>query len=332
MIDFLVEHADGNASLHLEKVKMFHEMGVDLIIGGYWSSQALTSKDYVTENGMLLLSPSSTAPSLAIPGDNLYRLPPSDEAQGKALARMMESKGVENAIVFYRDEFWAQEVTNVFMVEFEAMGGSVIGHYPYPVGETDFTSYLDDASNAAEGVDDLGVLLISLNEAAEILIQTQSYPNLYNPPWFGFEFLGRSFYILDNAPEEAVYLKLYSPAPAIPDTPKYHDFAERYRSLTGEDASFYNANEFDAAWLITQAILETRPTSMSLYDATDVINIFPDVASRYYGYSGYCLLNEAGDRVPGSYEIWGYYLDDGEPSYKIYGRYNAYTDEIQWYN
>ena len=54
-IDFLVEHADGSPEVHQEIIEMFHENGIDLIIGGFWSSQAQASLDYVNENDMLLL-------------------------------------------------------------------------------------------------------------------------------------------------------------------------------------------------------------------------------------------------------------------------------------
>ena len=79
------------------------------------------------------------------------------------------------------------------------------------------------------------------------------------------------------------------------------------------------------------AVLETRSSSGSpVLSAIDVIKVVPDVASRYYGYSGWCLLNEAGDRYASNYDIWGYGMIDGEPSFVYYGYYNSITGIVIW--
>jgi len=62
----IVECVDGQASVHLQKVKEFHQNGVDLIVGGRWSSQVKGSLSYINKKEVLLLSPSSTLPSLAV--------------------------------------------------------------------------------------------------------------------------------------------------------------------------------------------------------------------------------------------------------------------------
>jgi hypothetical protein len=60
--------------------------------------------------------------------------------------------------------------------------------------------------------------------------------------------------------------------------------------------------------------------------------VIPDVASRYFGYSGWCLLNDAGDRAESDYDIWGYGYDDetGEPTIKKYGLYDSLTGQVTW--
>ena len=60
--------------------------------------------------------------------------------------------------------------------------------------------------------------------------------------------------------------------------------------------------------------------------------MLPEVASNYYGYSGQCTLNAAGDRESGNFDIWGYYREaDGTVYYKIYGDYDGETDVLTWY-
>ena len=208
--DFIVEHADGNPDVHLEKIDMFHDAGIDLIIGGYWSSQANASLDYVNENNMLLISPSSTAPVLTIPGINLFRLAPSDPAQGKVTVKMMDSKGIDEVIVIYRDDPWGNGVYHAFVDEFEAIGGIILGAHSYDPESDFFTEILDNAEMEASGATNLGILLISFDEVKDIIMEASDgrYPTIYNPPWFGYESAGRSMVTLNEAPDQAVYLNI----------------------------------------------------------------------------------------------------------------------------
>lgn len=345
--EFLIEDAQGTWEIHLEKVEEFHAMGVDLIIGGGWSSQAYYSLDYVNANDMLLLSASSAAPILAIPGDNLFRLCPDDTIQGSLLARMISSREIENVIVIQRDDTWANGLYDVFQVNYEDIyEGTILDCLVYPTEEEDFHSYLEDADDAAsqaEEGEDVTVLIFSFSEIRQIMIQASErdeddnllYPHIYgegpdprDPPWFGTESSGRSQTTLEEAPDQACHLKILSGLSAPPDSPKFNEMAERYLKRTGYEMGYYSATQADAAWIIAHAVVETQSST-----GTDVINVLPDIASEYYGYSGWCELNEAGDRESSNFDIWGFYrTTDGTPSFKIYGIYDAEIDEIIWYD
>ena len=67
-------------------------------------------------------------------------------------------------------------------------------------------------------------------------------------------------------------------------------------------------------------------------DPIKIKEVLPDVAANYYGMTGGCALNSAGDREPHFYDIWGYAQIDDEHTYIKYGEYNAQTDEVQWFD
>ena len=73
-VQFLIENANGQPNIHLEKIQGFHSIGVNLVIGGGWSSQAQSALSYMNSNNMLLVSTSSTSPTLAIANDRLFRM------------------------------------------------------------------------------------------------------------------------------------------------------------------------------------------------------------------------------------------------------------------
>lgn len=331
VFEFLIEDAQSSAEVHLQKVQMFHKMGVDLIIGGGWSSQAAASLDYINEHGMLLISASSTSPLLAIPGDNLFRVCPDDAMQGKAISAMLLSKGVTKAIVIQRDDTWGNGIYGAFEAEYTSGGGTIIAYEQYPTYETDFTMYLASAEAAATGTPDEGVLMLSFEEAVTIILQAQDYPDIYSLEWFGSDGTAMSYILSDEAPEQACHLKIYSTMGAPTYSSKYDEMAQRYYDLVGQEMDFYTACHVDAAWLLAMGVLETQSSNTKQVKATDIIQVLPDVASRYFGYSGWCLLNEAGDRMSMNYDIWGFAEVSGQCVFFKYGFYDTITSQITWY-
>lgn len=330
--DFIVTNAEGSTERHLELVQEFHEQGIDLIIGGGWSSMAMASLEYVNENGMLLMSASSTLIPLAISGDNLYRLSPNDLNQAVAIAEMLVSKGIDSIIVLQRDDDWGAGLYEALALEFEYRGGNILERLVYPGDTTDFSSYLQQAEDTAVAAsDNVAIQLISFAETVNIIGQSIHYTTIYNLDWFGCDGTVFMQQILDEVPSQAAHLKIFSTTPAPEYSSKYMEMAQRYEELTGLRFTYYSACTVDAAWIIAMAVLETRSSSGSpVLSAIDVIKVVPDVASRYYGYSGWCLLNEAGDRYASNYDIWGYGMIDGEPSFVYYGYYNSITGIVIW--
>ena len=335
-IEFLYDDAQGDPELHLEKVQYFASIGIDLVIGGFYSNQAMFAFDYMTETEMLLLSPSSTSPGLARPDDALYRLAPSDDIQGKAIAEMIISKGVTDLIVLQIEHQVGTWSYDAFQPEYTSKGGNILGHvtYTFDPENPDF-SFLAEAESYASGSANEGILLLAFQEAVDILweVSSPSYPQIYSLPWFGWESTAMRGDILEWTPVQAVHVGLLSPL-IVPDySSKYWDMAERYEPYTEGSYPYYTANMIDAAWIITQTVLETKPSFSAQafsINAVDVMKVLPDVASRYYGYSGWCQLDEAGDRANANYEIWGYGLVDFEPSFVKYGWYGMWTDTMYW--
>ena len=129
--NILVDSAQSQAAIHLEKVQSFKAMDVNLVVGGRWSSQASAALSYVNENNILLWSPSSTAPTLRIADDNLYRMCPDDTVQAPAIAEMIWSWGIKAIIVIQRADAWADGIYNILKPEYEAKGGVVAEQIRY---------------------------------------------------------------------------------------------------------------------------------------------------------------------------------------------------------
>ena len=77
-----VEDTETKPTASLEKAQLLNSKGVKLIIGPAGSGNVLSVKPYADQNNMLILSCCSTSPTLAIPGDSVFRLAPDDSVQG----------------------------------------------------------------------------------------------------------------------------------------------------------------------------------------------------------------------------------------------------------
>lgn len=68
---FIVKYSDSQTSKAASVTREFKESGISLVIGHAWSPMCEASRQYVNENDVLLLSPSSSSSTLSLPGDNL---------------------------------------------------------------------------------------------------------------------------------------------------------------------------------------------------------------------------------------------------------------------
>ena len=329
--EFHLSDAQGSAAVHLEKVMEFHELGVDLIIGGRWSSLAQSALSYVNENDILLFSPSSSSPLLAIPDDNLFRMCPDDQAIVPAVSEMIRSWGIEACLVIQRADAWGDSIYNVFEEEFPEKGGVIIGRIRYAGEVTEFSSYLDNANDIITeaitnyGAEKVGILIISFSESVTIVTQASDYPALMGIYWFGTDGTALSGRHTDDAPEVSDHLKLFSPLPAPASSPKFDDFHERYHEITGEEPDFYTACDYDIAWAIAKAVLEAQST-----DPSAIIPVLQGVCDDMFGVSGWCRLNEDGDRRNIDYGIWGVGYEDGEYKFIKYGVFHGTSEKVTW--
>ncbi|RLI02502.1 hypothetical protein DRO31_04000 [Candidatus Bathyarchaeota archaeon] len=327
--EWLVDDATGQAAIHLEKVQGFKAMDVNVFIGATWSSMCQASLSYCNDNDMLMWSTGSTSPLLAIPDDNLYRMCPTDLVQAPAMARMMESMGIEAVILIYRGDAWADGIVNIFVPEFENNGGVILEKIRYAGETTEFSNYLQTAEHIAEeavaeyGEGKVAVEIISFAEFVTMITQAEDYPTLYNLPWFGNDGTVLSQQALDDAPTQAAHLKIYSTYAAPADSEKFQNLYDRFFALVSQPFGYYSACSYDVGTIFATTILQAQST-----DALDIIPLQAPAAFDQFGASGWNRLNEDGDRYASNYQIWA--INDDASSWEVYGLYDGTTDTVTW--
>jgi len=326
-VKFLVDTADGQAAIHLEKVQGFKSMDVTIFLGGAWSSQAQAALGYVNDNDMLMISSSSTSPLLSIEGDRLFRTCPTDLVQAPAIANMWESWGAEAILIVQRGDSWADGIYNVLEPILAEKGIVIIERVRYAAEVTEFSNYLATMNNllgdaiAEYGAERVGVQTMYFDEGVVLVSQTDDYPNTRAVVWMGTESSGRNQRMLDDGGGMQVELGGFSSLMTPAKSWKWEKLEDDYFGTVGQQASFYTAADYDAAWCLALSAIEAG--SMS---ATDIAPLWPTVPRNFYGASGWVDLDDNGDRKPGIFDIWGYTGD----TFTSFGQYNGIELTVNW--
>jgi branched-chain amino acid transport system substrate-binding protein len=328
--EWLIDQGEGQAAIHLEKVQSFKAMDVNIFQGGPWSSMAQAALSYVNDNDMLMISSSSTSPLLAIPDDRLFRLCPTDFVQAPAIGEMWKSWGAKAVVVLQRGDSWADGIYNIMEGELESRGIEILERIRYAGEVTEFSSYLQTMDDilgeaiAEHGAERVGVQTMSFNEEVVYVSQSADYPNTRKVIWMGTETSGRNQRMLDDGGGQQIDLRYFSSLMTPTVSWKWKHLQDEYTAKTAQQAGFYTAANYDVCWTQALSILEAGST-----EASDVVEVWPEVPRNFWGASGWCDLDENGDRKPGIFDIWGY-TDDN--SFQSWGIYNGIEIKVTWYD
>jgi len=191
MIRLVVEDTRPDTATALRLLQGMYDQGIRLVIGPYSSASVAHLRSFADRNGMLLVSPSSVATSLAIPNDNVFRFVTSDVVQAEAITTMMEEDGITDIVPMIRDDIWASDLLAAVKADFEQGGGTLHDPVIYPVNTTDFTTYLEALNDEVLvgctqcGTGKVAVYLACFGEGTTILKQADEYTHLKTVGWYG---------------------------------------------------------------------------------------------------------------------------------------------------
>ena len=121
--ELVVQDTESDPTVSLEKLRLLAKEGIRIVIGPATSAELKATKDFADKNGLILISPSSTAPSLAKEGDNVFRFVPDDSHQAKAISKIMWDQGIRVVVPFWRNDVYGSELMRAVRANFQAMGG-----------------------------------------------------------------------------------------------------------------------------------------------------------------------------------------------------------------
>ncbi|RLE61206.1 MAG: branched-chain amino acid ABC transporter substrate-binding protein [Thermoprotei archaeon] len=323
----LVEDTKLDKQVALSRLQSLAAQGVLIAIGPMASSEVGAIKSFADNNKIIVISQSSTAPSLGIPNDYIFRLVPTDLLQSKAIARLIMDRGYTKAAVIYRGDDWGVGLFEAFKERFEELGGQVEGVF-YDPNAKDLSGEVRKLSDIASKFgDNTAVLMIAFeDDGMQIIKLAAQDPVLSKLEWFGTDGTAVSGKLKDQVGAEVVKLGgLLSTNFQPAKNPLQEEFMKRFKARAGENPDAYSMNAYDAAWIAALSVM-----LVGEYNSEKVVQVLPDVAKRYFGVSGNTILNENGDRASGDYAIWKLVQTDKGLEWKIVAMYSVATDSVTY--
>ena len=331
----LVEDTQLIPELALEKLRLLAKQKVRIVVGPQSSAEVARLKAFADANDVLIISQSSTAGTLAIAGDNIFRFTPADDLEGEAIAALMHADGVKTVVPLWRDDPGNSGLHEATTKDFQALGGRVESGVEYSSSASDFSAAVAavsaqvSAARVATGDDAaVAVYLAGFDEVAAIFQLAQGDAVLASTRWYGSDGVALSGALLNDPVAAAFAQRVGYPNPLFgldeAAAVKWEPVAARIREKTGTEPESFALGVYDAVWVAAKALISHR----GRVSFDEFTQDFPEEAASFFGTTGWTVLNAAGDRQFGNFDFWAIRTVDSSRQWTRVARYNTATKEI----
>jgi branched-chain amino acid transport system substrate-binding protein len=295
----------------LTGLRTLAKRGAHIVIGPQSSSEVAAIKDLAASLGVLVVSQGSTASSLAIPDDNVFRFVPTDHVEGRAIADLMVKNGATTIVPMWRNDAGNQGLADTIRSTAPAQGATVTEGQRYEPDTTDFTDALQavttqvDAAVATTGADHVAVYLGGFEETAKVLAAAKATPSLASVRWYGGDGSAQSTALLESADAASFAESVQgypSPLVALPADQATKDQAlvKLISKKAKAPADAFTLAAYDAFNVAATTVAAAGPRA----DADALREVFTRAADGYPGVTGTIQLDAAGDRTTAPYAFW----------------------------
>ncbi len=151
-IAIIYEDDQANTALATETIhKLINSTQIQVVIGGFNSRCTLAMAPIAERNKVVLISASSTADDIKDAGDYIFRIVPTNSAQGKTIADFaIDNLKLRSAAILYVNDDYGITLKDGIISHFKTKGGVIKIIEVFSPDDTDFRSQLTKIK--AEGV------------------------------------------------------------------------------------------------------------------------------------------------------------------------------------
>ena len=325
----LIRDTQLDPSEALNAIQDLNSRGVKIIIGPQSSAEVAMIKPFADANNILVISQGSTASSLAIPNDNIFRFCPNDTREAEAIVALMQHDGIRAIVPLWRNDAGNNGLHDSVQIRFQALGGTVAPGFRYEPTTSDFTAADSSvasqvASLIAGGTNpsSIAVYLAAFDEVVGVFDLAWNYPALVNTVWYGSDGVALSAVLLDDpvAGAFAIHSRYPNPIFGLPDAlrNRWQPIADAIEARTGITADAFALSAYDALFVVQNALVHANPQkNFGNFKAA-----FVNEADHFNGVTGSTALDAAGDRENGDFDFWAVRLQDARATWVRIGTYN----------
>jgi branched-chain amino acid transport system substrate-binding protein len=223
---------------------------VTAVVGEVASKLSLEGAPICQQNGVPMITPSSTNPKVTEVGDMIFRVCFIDPFQGFVCAKFAREnlKAQKAAILYDQSQTYSVGLQAEFEKSFTKLGGQIATKEAYQKGEQDFTSLLTSIRSTKP---DIIFLPGYYNDVGTIASQARklgiTVPLLGGDGWES-PILAK---IAGDAINGCFYSNHYSPQDP---SPRVQEFIQKYKKLNGNTPDSMAALAYDATQILRDAI------------------------------------------------------------------------------
>ena len=323
----------------IEDIKRLEAEGFEYFIGPLASDSVAAAKVYTDDptKDLVLMSPSSTATSLAIPDDSVFRPVLLNDALAPVIMDRIQSQGKEHVVLIYRNDTWGLD-----------LHGTLTRDYAGTVAPTTIL-FSKDGSNAAavateaatqvgalvssHGADSVAVLLLSFDTDTVALIQhitsnAELASTLGGVSWYGGDGTAEQSELVDNLDVAAFFssVDFVSSKFEVPPNPINLKIGAQ---VFADDAT-YGDNLYDAVFLLADTVIVNFEEQAEGVADSTVKGLIRDVANGLETH-----LHHHSERTPGDGALGQYTLDENgdlvaPPTFEWFGIFENSDGSFEW--
>ena len=325
---FFVRDTQLDPSQALDAIQDLDRRGVKIIIGPQSSAEVAMIKPYADAHDILVISQGSTASSLAIAGDNIFRFCPNDTREAEAIVALMWHDGIRAIVPLWRNDAGNNGLHDSVQAAFQLQGGTVEAGYQYEPTTSDFSvatgSVAGQIDNLVGGGTDpatIGVYLAAFDEVVDVFHSAQGNTTLSNTAWYGSDGVALSAALTGDSTAAAFADSVGYPNPifGLDDAlqNEWQPIADEIEARTGITPDAFALSGYDALFVVQRALEDVG----DLRDFPAFKAAFVDEANAYEGVTGSTALDTAGDRLKRDFDFWAVQPQGGDHSWVRIGTY-----------
>lgn len=254
--------------------KLIDQDKVTAIVGAVLSGETATVAPIAQDFGVLMITPSSTAPGLADTGDYIFRNVITDDVQARQMAEYAVSElGLEKFAVLYANNDYGVALKDNFTAKAEELGATIVAVESYLDRDEDFRAQLTKIGDKAEALY-IGGYYTEASKIAQQAKRQGIEARLLGADGF---YSGKFVELGGDAVEGALFTAGFYSGDTSEDI---QSFVSNYKQMYEEEPDMFAANAYDTMKIVAQALEKSGNDRDALKAEMAAVKDYPGVTGK----------------------------------------------------